>query len=217
MPGAVDFLGSPDSSGSRRLSAAMLSEVVGPRWLAQTERPSRLTDVDFASLPVELRLLLIHDGTLTTALEAYQLAPITADVIGQDDVLLEPEYAGWLHAAPGTPAVRRSTMLRHRITGRLLVQCEVHLLVERLPAGFLEVLASCDKGLGAAFGQLRIETRRELLWYGRSPMVGLSDPDRLTSGGSGVSRGYRLILGSTPICCIEEIFPDAVIRDSSEG
>jgi chorismate-pyruvate lyase len=196
---------------------ATMNDVVGPRWLAQEARPERLTDVDFATLPAELRLLLIHDGTLTTALEAYQLAPIIADVEGQEQVLLEPDYAGWLHTEPGTPAVRRSTTLRHRISGRLLVQCEVHLLVERLPEGFLEVLAACDKGLGAAFGQLKIETRRELLWYGRSSMPGLSDPDRHTSGGSGVSRGYRLILGSTPICCIEEVFPDAVIRDSTDA
>src|SRR5690349_19986049 len=167
-------------------------------------------------MPGELRLQRIDDGTLTTALETYRLAPITADVGLQQDILLEADYAGWLNAAAGDPVVRRSTILRHRITGRLLVQCDVHLLVERLPEGFLEVLANCDKGLGAAFGQLKIETRRELLWYGRSPMAGLGDPDRLTSGGSGVSRGYRLILGSTPICCIEEIFPDAVIRDSAD-
>jgi chorismate-pyruvate lyase len=197
-----------------------VGEVVGPRWLAQDARPSRLTDVDFGALPVELRLLLIHDGTLTTALEAYQLAPIIADVNGQQDVLLEPDYAGWLNARPGAPAVRRSTTLRHRITGRLLVQCDVHLLVERLPDGFLEVLAECDKGLGAAFGRMKIETRRELLWYGRTRMAkaagmsGLSAADVAASGAFGVSRGYRLILDSTPICCIEEVFPDAMIRDS---
>lgn len=208
---------SPNMSGASKVTAGTGNDVIGLRWLAQSARPARLTDVDFGSLPVELRLLLIHDGTLTTALEAYQLAPITADVEGQDDVLLEPDYASWLQATPGAPAVRRNTILRHRITGRLLVQCEVHLLVERLPDGFLEVLANCDKGLGAAFGQLKIETRRELLWYGRSPMAGLSDLDRLTSGDSGVARGYRLILGSTPICCIEEAFPDAVIHDSSEA
>ena len=112
----------PGSGGPKR--SLTVGDVVGPRWLAQDARPTRLTDVDFGALPVELRLLLIHDGTLTTALEAYQLAPIIADVNGQQDVLLEPEYAGWLNAPPGAPAVRRSTTLRHRITGRLLVQCD---------------------------------------------------------------------------------------------
>jgi chorismate-pyruvate lyase len=132
--------------GPEHLGTATIDDLVGPRWLAQDARPQRLTDVDFGALPVELRLLLIHDGTLTTALEAYQLAPIIADVEQQEEILLEADYAGWLQTGPGAPAVRRSTTLRHRISGRLLVRCEVHLLIERLPEGFLAVLANADKG-----------------------------------------------------------------------
>ncbi len=138
-----------------------------------------------------------------------------AEVTGQEDVLLADDYAGWLNAAPGAPAVRRSTILRQRRTGRLLVQAEVHLLTERLPAGFLEVLGGCDKGLGAAFGRLKIETRRELLWYGRTRMLGLTAQDARTSARDGTVRGYRLIVGSQPMCTIEETFPDALIRDST--
>jgi chorismate-pyruvate lyase len=29
-----------------------------------------------------------------------------------------------------------------------------------------------------------------------------------------VARCYRLIVDGTPVCCIEETFPEAVIRDS---
>lgn len=200
---------------TRHYGAATIDDVIGPRWLAQSARPERLGDIDFAALPVELRLLLMSDGTLTTALEAYQLAPIVAVVNGQQDTLLDNDYAGWLNADPGTPAVRRSTTLRQRLTGRLLVQADVHMLSHRLPEGFLEVLAVCEKGLGAAFGQLKIETRRELLWYGRAPMLGLTLEDEQTSSGYGTVRGYRLIMGTQPICCIEETFPDALIRDSA--
>jgi chorismate-pyruvate lyase len=202
----VTYLRQPDEATSEG--------VVGPRWLAQSARPALLTDVDFESLPVELRLLLISDGTLTEALEAHQMAPIIAEVTGQDETLLEENYAGWLNATPGARAVRRRTTLRQRLTERLLVQAEVHLIPGRLPAGFLAVLATCDKGLGAAFAALKMETRRELLWYGRRPMLGLTPEDARTSAGDGTVRGYRLTLGTQPICIVEETFPDALIRDS---
>jgi chorismate-pyruvate lyase len=189
-------------------------DVSGPRWLAQAERPPRLADADFAGLPVELRLLLIHDGTLTTALEAYQLAPIVADVEGQEEMLLDADYARWLRARPGDHALSRRTALRQRLTGRLLVHADVVLLLDRLPEGFAEVLATSEKGLGAAFARMQVETRRELLWFGRTPLRGLRAGDLALAGESGVARCYRLIIDGTPVCCIEEVFPDAVVRDS---
>jgi chorismate-pyruvate lyase len=201
---------SADISGDLELSA----DIFGPRWLAQAERPARLQDVRFADLPVELRLLLIHDGTLTQALEAYQLAPIIADVEGQEEMVLDVGYARWLRAQPGDRALSRRTALRQRITGRLLVHADVVLLLDRLPDTFPEVLATSDKGLGAAFARLQVETRRELLWFGRTPLRGLRPGDRALAGDSGVARCYRLIVDGTPVCCIEETFPDAVIRDS---
>ena len=207
----------PSQSSRPSARRALAEDVVEPRWLAQSERPARLTDVDFSALPVALRLLLIHDGTLTTALEAHQLAPIVADVGEQRPEGLDEASARWLAAAPGDPAVRRHTLLRHRMSRRLLVRAEVVLLPDRLPPGFTRVLATSDKGLGAAFARMRIETRRELLWYGRSPLLGLSPEDARTAGTTGVSRGYRLIMGPTPVCWIEEIFPDAVVRGGAKG
>ncbi len=186
----------------------------GPTWLAQRERPARLADVAFGDLPVELRLLLIHDGPLAAALEAYQLAPVIADVEGQEEMLLDIGYARWLHAQPGERALSRRTALRHQRTGRLLVHADVVLLLDRLPAAFLDVLAASNQGLGAAFAELKVETRRELLWFGRTPLRGLRPGDRGVAGEFGVARGYRLIAEGTPVCCIEESFPDTVIRQS---
>ena len=211
MTATHDTTGRTGDGGDVELS----TDVSGPRWLAQAERPPRLADVSFAELPVELRLLLIHDGTLTTALEAYQLAPIVADVEGQEEMLLDANYARWLRAMPGDHALSRRTALRQRLTGRLLVHADVVLLLDRLPDGFSEVLASSAKGLGAAFARLQIETRRELLWFGRTPLRALRAGDQALSGDFGVARCYRLIIDGTPVCCIEETFPDAVIRDST--
>jgi chorismate-pyruvate lyase len=72
-------------------------------------------------------------------------------------------------------------------------------------------LAGARGGLGQAFTALALETRRELLWFGRTPLRGLRPGDQALAGPSGVSRCYRLIVEGVPVCCIEESFPDTVI------
>jgi chorismate-pyruvate lyase len=183
----------------------------GPRWSAQTERPARLTDVPFADLPAAIRLLLASEGTLAGALEAYARAPIVADVEGQEQMRLDADHARWLDAYPGEPALNRRTALRMATTGRLMVHAESVLLLDRLPGEFCDVLAAAPGGLGEAFATLALESRRELLWFGRSPMRDLRDGDRALAGPTGVSRCYRLIVEGSPVCCIEETFPDPVI------
>lgn len=184
----------------------------GPRWLAQGERPPRLSDVPFEALPADLRLLLISEGTLANALEAHQLGPIVADVEGHEQMLLDAVTARWLKAHPQDAALSRRTALRSGITGRLIVHADSVLLLDRLPRSFPEVLAAEPTGLGGAFATLQLETRRELLWFGRTPLRGLRPGDQALAGDTGVSRCYRLIVDGTPICCIEETFPDGVIR-----
>ncbi len=183
----------------------------GPRWHAQAERPVRLTDVPFTDLPATLRLLLASEGTLAGALEAYARSPIVADVEGQEQMRLDADHARWLRAHPGEPALNRRTALRMATTGRLLVHAESVLLLDRLPPQFPSVLAAAPGGLGEAFAALAVESRRELLWFGRSPMRDLRAGDRALAGPTGVSRCYRLIVEGTPVCCIEETFPDPVL------
>ncbi|MBK6871402.1 MAG: hypothetical protein IPJ14_02955 [Kineosporiaceae bacterium] len=183
----------------------------GPHWLAQGERPPRLADVPFESLPPDLRLLLISEGTLAQALEAHQLGPIVADVEGHEQMVLDAVTARWLQAHPGDRALSRRTALRSGTTGRLIVHGDSVLLLDRLPPTFLDVLAAEPLGLGGALATLRLETRRELLWFGRTPLRGLRAGDRALAGDAGVARCYRLIVDGTPICCIEETFPDGVI------
>jgi chorismate-pyruvate lyase len=140
----------------------------GPRWHAQAERPARLADVPFEELPTALRLLLASEGTLAAALEAAALAPIVADVEGHEAMRLDADNARWLRAHPGDTALSRRTALRVASTGRLLVHADSVLLLDRLPPEFTDTLAHASGGLGQAFTALALETRRELLWFGRT-------------------------------------------------
>jgi chorismate-pyruvate lyase len=193
-------------------SGPVTTSTWGPHWLAAAERPARLRDVPFADLPADLRLLLVSEGPLAYALEAYQLGPIVADAEGHEQMLLDADHARWLRARPNDLALSRRTALREQATGRLIVHADSVLLLDRLPPAFLEVLATEPTGLGGAFARLELETRRELLWFGRTPLRGLRPGDRALAGDSGVSRSYRLIVEGTPVCFIEETFPDTVVQ-----
>jgi chorismate-pyruvate lyase len=162
--------------------------------LAQAERPGHLHDVDLAGLPPELRVILFHDGTLTTALEAYRLGPVAVDVRDQENVLLDETHARLLDAPIGTEAIRRLVDIRDGMTAELVASAHSLLIVDRLPDIFLDTLITCRNGLGEALGQLQLESRRELLWLGRS------------ADGT-VTRGYRVISQGSPVLFIEESFP----------
>jgi chorismate-pyruvate lyase len=164
------------------------------RFVAKHERPARLTDVGLAGLSPELRVILLHDGTLTTALEACRLSLVTVDVRRQAHIGLDETSARLLAARIGAAAISRSVDIRDGITAELLAEAHSVLIAHRLPTRFPDILATCQKGLGEALAQLRLECRRELLWFGRSP-----------SGD--IARGYRVICREQPVLLIEESFP----------
>ena len=140
-----------------------------------------------------------------------------ADVEGHEEMLLDADHARWLHAHPRDTALSRRVALREADTGRLVVHADSALLLDRLPPTFLDVLAAEPTGLGGAFARLALETRRELLWFGTTPLRGLRPGDHALAGRAGVSRCYRLIVDGTPVCCIEESFPDALFRPAERG
>jgi chorismate-pyruvate lyase len=165
------------------------------RFLAQHERPADLSDLDLATLPAALRIVLLHDGTLTTALEAYRLAPVAVDVRSQETIRLDAENARALHAEIDAEAIVRRVDIRDTSTSTILVRAQSLLLTERLPETFLQTLAASRNGLGEALGRSRLECRRELLWFGRS-----------SAGGDVIARGYRVICDGRPVLLVEERF-----------
>jgi chorismate-pyruvate lyase len=165
------------------------------RFLAQHERPAQLSDLDLATLPPALRILLLSDGTLTTALEAYRLAPVVAEVRSQETIRLDAENSRPLRAEIGTEAILRRVDIRDMTTSAILVKAESILLIERLPDAFARTLADSQKGLGEALSRARLECRRELLWYGRE-----------AGAGNTIARCYRVISHGQPVLLIEERF-----------
>ncbi|MEV0679025.1 hypothetical protein AB0I60_21155 [Actinosynnema sp. NPDC050436] len=160
--------------------------------------PADVLELDLRDLPGRLRALLLLDGTLTTALEAYRLAPVVVDVLSHGRIDLDEHFARWLDATPGTSALARRTALHDAHTGELLVEAETVMLPDRLPPAFPDALRVGEPGIGDALTRLRVAHRREMLWYGHDSV--------------GLVRCHRLVHAAHPVACVRESFPglDAV-------
>jgi chorismate-pyruvate lyase len=169
-------------------------DLIAALFVAQQERPSGLTDVRLADLPPELRIMLCHDGTLTTALRAHRLGPVAVEVLAQGRVQLDDTRAGLLRAVRGDEAIFRKVAIHDRASSQVLVHAESLLLLHRLPESFPQALATSGTGIGGALARLELESRRDLLWCGR------------TADGA-VVRCYRVVCREWPVLLIEESFP----------
>ncbi|HEY4485087.1 MAG TPA: chorismate pyruvate-lyase family protein, partial [Nitrospiria bacterium] len=80
-----------------------------------------------------LRLLLTSDGTITTALRAFRLAPITVEVVRQEMAPLDTDTARFLEVEAGLPVLSRRARLVS--AGNVLLSADSSILLEGLPLG----------------------------------------------------------------------------------
>jgi len=171
----------------------------------QSDKPGHLADVDLGSLEPTLRSLLLTDGTVTRALEAQALAPVTVAVAAQGSAPLPDTVASQLDARSGESSVRRLVEIGLAGSPTPLIWAESHILPERLPDDFLRVLDSAPEGIGESLQQVRLESCRDLLWLGFDTVPAWSGA---TAGPSAsvITRCYRVIAGGRPCLLIAESF-----------
>jgi chorismate-pyruvate lyase len=183
--------------------ARAIEEVIRNYFVAWALRPTELGDVDVAALTPYDRALLVNDGTVTRLVEASVLEPVEVD--GLDQQTVEVDDQGWLDL-PATPAavLRRRVAIRGRASGRLYVLAESLLVTSRLPKAFTTSLLDGPKGLGGLIDETRVETRRELLWFGyaKTPAWAGAATTQLPL----LTRTYRIIVGGRPAILITESF-----------
>lgn len=177
--------------------------LISSHFLAQARRPSELWDVDVAGLTPYHRALLVNDGTVTQLVEASVLESVEVDALDECAVQVDDEARIWLDLPTATSVVRRRIAIRGCASGRTYAFAESLLVPSRLPSDFSSSLQQTTKGLGEALA--RVETRRELLWFGLAAApawavpAGSSDPL--------LTRSYRIIVAGSPSILITEGFP----------
>jgi chorismate-pyruvate lyase len=163
---------------------------------AQSQRPSDLVGIDLAKLVPFERSLLVANGTVTQFIEAYTGESV--DVVrleqGQSNLATHKD---WLELEVGQQVIERRVSLRGGDSGAEYVQAHSLLVADRLPEVLRRGLEVAGAGLGRLMLQARLETFRQLLWYG-----GQMDE----TGGIDPMRTYRVWHGGAPLMLIDEVF-----------
>lgn len=175
-------------------------------FVAQFARPADLTPINLRTLSPYQRALLVIDGTVTKFLEAITMQPIDVVIVSQEIRRL-PESHDWLEVEADTPVIAREVLLRGRHDRTLHAFAASLLVIDRLPDMVKQALTTNPGGLGRILLDSKLETLREVLWYGRQR----PDQNRVTdlAGRQLLSRAYRIISGGHPLMLINEQFPMA--------
>lgn len=171
-------------------------------------RNGTILNEDGSALPIErlppfLRALLVTDGTVTKALEAYFWEPVIVDTLRQECIDAEAEIP-WVEVSPGDPVLVREALLRGGDSQRHYVRAFSVIRSGLIPASFRERLINREIGIGVLIRDSGLESFREVMEVGieSAPIDG--DP--------ALFRTYRIIIDGKPVILISETFPIALYR-----
>lgn len=178
--------------------------------MAQFAKPAQMGSVNLRALTPFQRALLVIDGTVTKFIEAYTMEPVETLRLAQEHRQLSADQP-WLEAAAGTQVIARSVLLRGEYSRTVYAYALSLIAPDRLPTEMSrQLLAEPGGSLGRMLQDSRLETRREVLWYGREPAPDLPSDVRALVGGEVISRTYRVLAGGRPMMLINERFPSGV-------
>jgi chorismate-pyruvate lyase len=169
---------------------------------AQGRLPEDLTGVELGALDPFLRNLLVTDGTVSRSLEAHTLRPIVVEPVEQSETLPPQDVAADLQLDPDEACMRRRVVMRINAS-EPSVWAESYVVPRRAPTEFLRALRDNDQGIGGSLEKLRLESWRELLWFGlgRPPEWPAESSTEQT-----LRRAYLLLIGGSPSLLIGEHF-----------
>jgi chorismate-pyruvate lyase len=180
--------------------------LVGVHFTAQHDTPSELSPVDIAQLDPFLRGVLFTDGTVSRALEAHTLCEVVVNTVEQTPGPVPAPVAQQLELQPAEHCLRRRIAMT---IGQLQpsVWAESYLAIQRMPQQFISQLDGNPQGIGGSLQQLKLESRRELLWFGIGPLPAWAQQtDAATPGALALTRCYRVVTQGLPALLICESF-----------
>ncbi len=177
-------------------------QLAARHFTAQDALPDDVEAVELPRLNSFLRGLLLLDGTVSRALEAETLHPVEVEPVGQEEC--EPPAA-----ESAALQLQGERCIRRRVVMRIAkptpsVWAESYVVPERLPETFLRALTGNTQGIGGSLQQLRLESARELLWFGLATPPTWSEPAGAPAGT--LRRAYLIITGGQPALLITEDF-----------
>jgi chorismate-pyruvate lyase len=176
-----------------------------PDWVISAVQDK---NVRMAELPPFLRTLLVTDGTVTKALEAYYWESIAVDGVAQQVMSAEREI-NWLNVSVGDEVLARRVNLLGKNTGTTYARAFSVIRHSMIPEPLRGRLLAGTLGIGELIRDSGIETYRELLEIGLADTVGGLD-GQAQSSEEHIYRTYRIVLRQQPAIMVTEYFPVSV-------
>ncbi len=179
-------------------------------FVAQSNRPAALKDINLSRLTPFHRSLLVADGTVTRFIEAYKLSPVQVVLLYQARRTLHNKHF-WLDLPTGGNIIAREVVLQtpstENQTPKIHAYAVSQIVHERLPQTVVKGLEAGIDGLGMLLQNSQLETRRDLLWWGIEQATGLPSSLAYFEGKPLLSRTYRIVANGNPLMLITERFP----------
>jgi chorismate-pyruvate lyase len=151
-----------------------------------------------ATLPPFLRALLVTDGTVTKALEAYFWEPVVVDTLRQEFIHAADEIP-WIAVNEGDQVLVREALLRGDDTGKPYARAFSVIRTALIPPSFRDRLINREIGIGVLIRDSGLESFREVMEVG-------VEPDSHAAARA-LYRTYRIIIDGKPVILISETFP----------
>lgn len=175
-------------------------------FVAQSSKPPQLAEVNLRTLTPFQRALLVIDGTVTKFIEAYTMERV--EVIRLDQAVRTlPVDHPWLEAAQGTAVIARQVLLQGQRSQTIYAYAGSLIVPDRIQEIMREKLSLDGESIGRILSDNRVETYRDILWYGRERVGELPSAIRHLENKEFISRTYRIIVGTKPVMLINERFP----------
>lgn len=174
--------------------------------VAQSQKPPQLGELNLRVLTPFQRTLLVIDGTVTKFIEAYTMEPIEVIRLSQEAHCLNEKHQ-WLAAETGTDVIARQVLLKGRYSGKIYAYAASLIIESRINENLKHDLDVEGGGIGRILLNNQVESRREVLWYGKEQANGLPEAISHLNKTDFISRTYRIIVGGKPVMLINEKFP----------
>ena len=161
---------------------------------------------DLSKLPPFLRTLLVMDGTVTKALEAWFWEPVKVVPLHIESTALSEAVTG-LESQIGDRALLREVTLQGGDSKKVFASARSTVLLKRLPTDIGEALESGKIGIGGLFREQGLETYREIIDIDYFSAPNSDDELLIHLKGKIISRSYQIWVNQNPAIIVTEFFP----------
>lgn len=162
--------------------------------------------IDLRTIPPFLRTLMVTDGTVTKALEAWFWERINVEGLSNNLEYLESEVEG-LTLNKGDHVLKREVFLRGEESKRIYAFARSIVSLKHLGNEISQLLINGEIGIGELLREKDVETYRDIFKIDYLSSIKNDDSPLSIFPRKVISRSYRIRVNGIPSILVNEYFP----------